>query len=93
MTGLSLGSTGRRAPTASKNILGDVDGRQPARLTGVERPLSTDRLSVHWYGKREVYHLRKMGHLTLVGEQDTSPGGLLAAIRDAAEPLTFAETD
>ena len=93
VTGLSLGSTGRRAPTASKNILGDVDGRQPARLTGVERPLSTDRLSVHWYGKREVYHLRKMGHLTLVGEQDASAGGLLAAIRDAAEPLSFAETD
>jgi 5-(carboxyamino)imidazole ribonucleotide synthase len=93
VTGLPLGSTARRAPTASKNILGDVDGRARARLTGIETPLSTDRLSLHWYGKREVYHLRKMGHLTLVAGGNADSESLLADVRDAAEPLTFQAPD
>jgi len=93
VAGLPLGATDRRAPTASKNILGDVDGRRQARLTGIETPLATDGLSIHWYGKREVYHLRKMGHLTLVGDRRRAPETLLAEIRTAAGPLTFQQTD
>ena len=68
VTGLPLGTTERRCPTASANVLGDVGRRQPARLDGVETVLETERCALHWYGKREVYHLRKMGHLTLPGE-------------------------
>jgi 5-(carboxyamino)imidazole ribonucleotide synthase len=93
ITGLPLGSTERRAPTASANVLGDVDGRQPARLTGVEAALATDRLSFHWYGKREVYHLRKMGHATLVGDADTRPTDLLGDVRAAVDHLTFKSDD
>ncbi|MFB6311406.1 MAG: 5-(carboxyamino)imidazole ribonucleotide synthase, partial [Salinirussus sp.] len=37
--------------------------------SGVEKILDTDRASLHWYGKREVYALRKMGHVTLVGDE------------------------
>ena len=91
VTGLPLGTTERRAPTVSANILGDVNGRQGARLSGIDGPLSTDRLSMHWYGKREVYHLRKMGHLTLVGTTGVDPGGLLADIRAARAELAFVD--
>jgi len=89
VTGLPLGSPERRGPTVSKNILGDVDGRQPARLTGLSEVLTTERLSVHWYGKREVYDLRKMGHLTLVGDSSAAQEALLEALRAAVRPLTF----
>ena len=91
VTGRPLGSTERRAPTVSANILGDVDERGPARLAGVERVLETDRATLHWYGKREVYDLRKMGHFTLAGQPGDDVGALreeAAAIRDA---LTFRE--
>jgi len=92
VTGLPLGSPERRGPTVSKNILGDVDGRQPARLTGLSEVLTTERLSVHWYGKREVYDLRKMGHLTLVGDSSAAQEALLEALRAAVRPLTFETT-
>jgi 5-(carboxyamino)imidazole ribonucleotide synthase len=91
VTGLPLGSTERRCPTASKNLLGDVVDRQQARLHGVEAALSRDRLAMHWYGKREVYRLRKMGHVTLAGENDSDTA--LDAVRDAVEPLTFVDQE
>ena len=88
VTGLPLGTTERREPTALANILGDVESRQDGTLYGVEDALRTDTISLHWYGKREVYNLRKMGHITTVGE---SPATVLSLIREVSEWLTFAD--
>jgi 5-(carboxyamino)imidazole ribonucleotide synthase len=90
VTGRALGDTGQRAPTVSANILGDVDERQEATLHGEERVFETPRAHLHWYGKREVYRLRKMGHVTLVGETDAETDDLLADARRLREDLTFA---
>jgi len=86
VVGLPLGTTKRREPTALANILGDVEKRQEARLDGVDDALRTDTISLHWYGKREVYNLRKMGHITTVGED---PDTALSLIREVSEWLTF----
>jgi len=86
VTGLPLGTTERREPTALANILGDVEKRRSASLHGVEDALRTDTISLHWYGKREVYNLRKMGHITTVGE---SPATVLSLVREVSEWLTF----
>jgi 5-(carboxyamino)imidazole ribonucleotide synthase len=89
VTGRPLGTTERRAPTALANVLGDVETRQRAALTGEERVLASPRAHLHWYGKREVYRLRKMGHVTLVGEAGGSPEDVLAGVRDLSDGLTF----
>jgi 5-(carboxyamino)imidazole ribonucleotide synthase len=86
VTGLPLGSTERREPTALANILGDVDQRQDATLSGVEDALQTETISLHWYGKREVYNLRKMGHITSVGSE---PDHVLSLVREVRDWLTF----
>ncbi|PSP83198.1 5-(carboxyamino)imidazole ribonucleotide synthase [Halobacteriales archaeon QS_1_68_17] len=88
VTGLPLGSTERRFPTATANILGDVADRQPARLHGERAVLETAAAHLHWYGKREVYDLRKMGHVTLTGA-DAGPGSVLSRARDLKSGLTF----
>ena len=88
VTGRPLGSTERRDPTAIANILGDVDGRQTARLRGDDDALATDTVSLHWYGKKEVYRLRKMGHITSVGND---PEGVLSLVREVSDWLTFAD--
>jgi 5-(carboxyamino)imidazole ribonucleotide synthase len=87
--GLPLGSTRRRAPTVSANVLGDVDETQEARLSGVDDALSVPRLAMHWYGKRDVRPLRKMGHVTLTAEGSEGVDDLLTAVRDAHDGLTF----
>jgi len=84
--GQPLGSTDQRFPTVSTNILGDVSERQPAELRGEDSVLGTPRAHLHWYGKREVYALRKMGHVTLT---DDDRDGLLADARDLRDGLTF----
>ncbi|SEN93819.1 5-(carboxyamino)imidazole ribonucleotide synthase [Halorientalis persicus] len=88
VTGRPLGSTTRRAPTVSVNILGDGDERREARLTGEEAVFEHDRAHLHWYGKREVYPLRKTGHVTLTGDSEDTDE-LLASARDLRDGLTF----
>jgi 5-(carboxyamino)imidazole ribonucleotide synthase len=88
VTGMPLGSTERRDPTAISNILGDVEDRQKARLLDVDDALATDTISLHWYGKREVYRLRKMGHISSVGED---PDEVLSLVREVNSWLTFGE--
>jgi 5-(carboxyamino)imidazole ribonucleotide synthase len=89
VTGRPLGAATRRAPTASKNILGEVDERRRATCTGEDDVFATDRAHLHWYGKREVYDLRKMGHVTLVGQDDAAAPALLATVRDLVDGMTF----
>jgi 5-(carboxyamino)imidazole ribonucleotide synthase len=79
--GYPLGVTDLRCPVAMSNVLGDVAETRPADLSGFETVLAAHGASFHWYGKREVRPLRKMGHVTLVGDSRTreSPTGRSAA--------------
>ncbi len=90
--GWPLGSTRLRTPTVSANVLGTVDSPREARLGGVDAVFSEPGAALHWYGKHEVRPLRKMGHVTLVGdagesEEDTE--SLLARAREIRGGLTF----
>ena len=87
--GWPLGSTERRSPTVSANVLGDVDDPEPAELRNVRRALAEPDLSLHWYGKREVRPLRKMGHVTTTGGSGTDTTELLERTRAVREELTF----
>ena len=60
--------------------------RQSAALQGEDGVLETPRAHLHWYGKREVYELRKMGHVTLTADDRD---GLLADACDLRDQLTF----
>ncbi|WP_266076130.1 5-(carboxyamino)imidazole ribonucleotide synthase [Haladaptatus caseinilyticus] len=90
--GYPLGATDLRSPVVMSNVLGDVVDSQPADLSGVGEVLSTHGASFHWYGKREVRPLRKMGHVTLVGEEsgtEPSTADLLTDARSLTDQLTF----
>lgn len=67
--GWPLGATSLRAPAAVMvNILGRRNGA--LRTDGLNSALSIPGAHLHLYGKREVRTGRKMGHVTVVGEQD-----------------------
>jgi 5-(carboxyamino)imidazole ribonucleotide synthase len=88
--GWPLGATDLRAETVIANVLGDGSASRPAELRNVENVLSSSGTSLHWYGKREVRPLRKMGHLTTTAtDPSADPGDLLAAVRSARDALTF----
>ncbi|MCH7662176.1 MAG: 5-(carboxyamino)imidazole ribonucleotide synthase [Euryarchaeota archaeon] len=86
--GLPLGSTELREPVVSKNILGDERDSRKATLSGVDRLLAEPLVHLHWYGKREVRPLRKMGHFTVLGG-DQSVEELLESARTYRRHVEF----
>ncbi|PSP77724.1 5-(carboxyamino)imidazole ribonucleotide synthase [Halobacteriales archaeon QS_1_68_20] len=89
VAGLPLGSTHRRCPTVMVNVLGDVAEPTRAELTGVGDVLATPGAHLHWYGKREVRPLRKMGHVTLTPTDGEDAAALLEPGRRLRDGLTF----
>jgi len=64
--GLPLGNSEMKVPSAVMiNILGERNG--PADIKGMERTLACTDTYLHLYGKRETRIGRKMGHITVVG--------------------------
>ena len=92
VVGWPLGATDRRSPTVTANVLGDVDERQVATLRNVDRVLEADGASLHYYGKDAVYRLRKMGHVTQVGNGNADTTRLLDRTRDVRDKLTFSSS-
>ena len=86
--GWPLGAAERRSPAVTTNLLGDVEEPEPVELSGVEAVLEEPSASLHWYGKREVRPLRKMGHVTLT-DADADAATLLERARDLRDELTF----
>jgi 5-(carboxyamino)imidazole ribonucleotide synthase len=83
-----LGSTALRSPAVMANLLGSGPTRR-AGLSGIVAVLRTPGASLHWYGKREVRPLRKMGHVTCVPTGDEGRDELLSSARGLAEALSF----
>ncbi len=70
ITGLPLGSTAIKRPVVMHNILGEEDGYVGTySVEGVGQAERMPGVHVHMYGKEEVRPRRKMGHLSVVGEQ------------------------
>ena len=76
----------------SANVLGDAADPRPAALEAIDTVLAADGAHLHWYGKREVRPLRKMGHVTLTadGAGTGDVEELLERISELRDGLTFA---
>lgn len=71
---------------AETDTTDDADG---VVLTGVDEVLAAGDAALHWYGKREVYPLRKTGHVTV--SRDDDPEAVLDGARAHASELEFSE--
>ena len=75
---LPLGDTGLIMPGAMLNVLGSPGHEGPAVYEGLEDVLSLSGVYVHLYGKSHTKPFRKMGHVTLLGDD-------LSVIKEKAE--------
>ncbi len=76
ITGLPLGGTNLRRAVVMHNILGEEDGYVGAySLEGIDEAEKLPRVHVHMYGKEEVRPKRKMGHLSVVGDEEVPSEG------------------
>ena len=63
-----LGKTDFYRPTIMANVVGPADVTGAFEYKGVKNILSTPQAGLHIYGKKTTKPQRKMGHLTLTGE-------------------------
>ncbi len=81
--GLPLGSTQRLAPAAMVNLLGDVwDAGTPPWAEVFADPAAT----LHLYGKGAPSPGRKMGHITVLGEDRQDAAGRALQLRKRLAP-------
>lgn len=68
ITGLPLGATTLMKPAAMFNLLGEEGYGGKPIYEGLAEALAIPGVSVHIYGKEKTFPLRKMGHVTIVGD-------------------------
>ena len=65
---LPMGNTNIRQLSAMLNILGEDGHKGKAKYEGMMKVLSLDGVYIHLYGKTMTKPFRKMGHVTILGE-------------------------
>lgn len=68
LAGMPLGSTEMIQPAVMINLLGATDFSGPYQLKGLEEASAMEGVYIHLYGKKESKPMRKMGHVTIIGE-------------------------
>jgi 5-(carboxyamino)imidazole ribonucleotide synthase len=68
LAGLPLGSTELIKPAVMINLLGGPGFSGAYRLKGLEEASAMEGVYVHLYGKSESKPMRKMGHVTILGD-------------------------
>jgi 5-(carboxyamino)imidazole ribonucleotide synthase len=69
--GMHLGSTETIKPSAMLNLLGEKGYEGPVFYEGLDEALEKEGVFVHLYGKKMTKPFRKMGHVTVVGDDLT----------------------
>jgi len=68
VTNLPLGSTKLISPSVMINVLGEVGYEGEPFIEGIHEALEIPELSFHFYGKSFTKPFRKMGHITVLGD-------------------------
>jgi 5-(carboxyamino)imidazole ribonucleotide synthase len=63
-----LGNTALRCPAAMINLLGEPGYEGAVEVEGLDEAMSEKGVYIHLYGKKHTKPFRKMGHVTLLGE-------------------------
>jgi 5-(carboxyamino)imidazole ribonucleotide synthase len=63
-----LGNTALRCPAAMINLLGEPGYEGAAVVEGLSEAMAEKGVYIHLYGKKHTKPFRKMGHVTLLGE-------------------------
>ena len=66
---LPLGCTDSKVVAVMVNLVGEESHTGPVHYMGLSEALTIEGVSPHIYGKAETRPFRKMGHVTIVGEE------------------------
>ncbi len=79
---MHLGSTRARSNAVMVNLLGEQEFDGPARYDGIDLIADMEGVYIHLYGKKTTRPNRKMGHITVIGDDLTEAYLKAQFIRD-----------
>lgn len=68
LLGLPFGSTKHTRKAVMINLLGSKDYTGPVDFVNLEKAMEMEGVHIHIYGKKETKPFRKMGHITICGD-------------------------
>ena len=80
--GLPLGSTATLSPAAMVNVLGAPGQFGNPVIQGLSQVLAQPGVNVHWYGKQQTRPYRKMGHMTILGDDLATASAMAEQVRE-----------
>ncbi len=89
---LPLGDTTQRCAAAMLNLLGENNYYGVAHYQGLETVLALSGVYVHLYGKEITKPFRKMGHITVLGENETEINEKIAVVKNTLKVISIATT-
>lgn len=72
LAGMPLGATDNRSLAGMVNLLGSNSVRGASTIPGLSELLALENVFLHWYGKHEARPGRKMGHVTMLAEDEAT---------------------
>ncbi|MEM1324137.1 MAG: 5-(carboxyamino)imidazole ribonucleotide synthase [Bacteroidota bacterium] len=88
LTGLPMGDTDMRHPSAMANVLGAEGHTGPTHYDGLDGVMGSPAVFMHLYGKTTTKPFRKMGHLTALGDTLEQAEERVKAARDSLRVIT-----
>ena len=86
---LPLGDTTQRCAAAMLNLLGENDYQGVAHYQGLETVLALSGVYVHLYGKEITKPFRKMGHITVLGENEAEINKKIAVVKNTLKVISI----
>ncbi len=85
---LPLGNTGVRQTSAMINILGEDGYTGKAKYVGMDEILKLEGVYPHLYGKEITKPFRKMGHVTILGNNRESVSRKIEQVRNSLKVIS-----
>lgn len=81
LAGEPLGSVRQFSPAVMLNLVGDAGHSGEAYLPYLSELLAIEEVFVHWYGKAQTRAGRKMGHVTILAENEVALWEKISQVR------------
>ncbi len=90
--GRPLGSTRKHAPAAMVNLVGEGGTGIPV-MQGIHEILSVPGTFIHLYGKEQTRTGRKMGHVTMLGQNEHEVDKAVAIVKQHGKVVPYREKE
>jgi len=85
---LPLGNTDNKTASVMVNLIGEEKSYGNVTYKNIEKILALDGVTPHIYGKKQTHPFRKMGHITIINEQETTARKIAEQVKNTIRVIS-----